>query len=109
MVDKRSWVIINEDKAVIEKIEPVAPPRGTTSDFSVKGDAVQLVYRRYLQDWESRGWRIDSEALHREHPATRLRLIPSPARRESRNWVFDTVQLVPAADKAEGGTAAAMR
>jgi phenylpropionate dioxygenase-like ring-hydroxylating dioxygenase large terminal subunit len=109
MVDKRSWVIINEDKAVIEKIEPVAPPRGTTSDFSVKGDAVQLAYRRYLQDWESRGWRIDSEALHREHPAMRLRLIPSPARRESRNWVFDTVPLVPATGRTERGPISAAR
>jgi phenylpropionate dioxygenase-like ring-hydroxylating dioxygenase large terminal subunit len=97
MVDKRSWVIINEDKAVIEKIEPVAPPRGTTADFSVKSDAIQLVYRRYLQDWELRGWRIDSEALYREHPASRLHVIPSPGRRDSRNWVFDTVPLVPAA------------
>lgn len=100
MVDKRSWVIINEDKAVIEKIEPVAPPRGTTSDFSVKADAVQLVYRRYLQAWEERGWRIDSEALHREYPATRLRMIPSPGRRDSRGWVFDTVPLVPAAPRS---------
>jgi phenylpropionate dioxygenase-like ring-hydroxylating dioxygenase large terminal subunit len=96
MADRRSWVIINEDKVVIEKIEPVAPPRSTTADFSVKADAVQLVYRRYLQQWEARGWRIDTEALGRENPATSLRLIPSPGRRESRNWVFDTVPLVAA-------------
>jgi len=96
MADRRSQVIINEDRVVIEKIEPVAPPRGSTADFSVKADAVQLTYRRYLREWESRGWRIDSEAIHREHPATRLHIIPSPARRESRNWVFGTVPLVPA-------------
>ncbi len=95
-VDRRNRAIINEDRVVIENIEPVAPPRGTTADFSVKGDAIQLVYRRYLRDWESRGWRIDSEAIHREHPASRLHMIPSPGRRESRNWVFDTVPLVPA-------------
>jgi phenylpropionate dioxygenase-like ring-hydroxylating dioxygenase large terminal subunit len=94
MVDKRNRAIIAEDRAVIEKIEPVAPPRGSTADFSVKADAIQLIYRRYLRGWESRGWRIDSEAIHREHPATRLRMIPSPGRRESRNWVFDTVPLV---------------
>lgn len=95
MVDRRSWVIINEDRAVIEKIEPAAPPPGTTADFSVKADAIQIVYRRYLQNWESRGWRIDSEAIHRTHPASRLHVIPSPGRRVSRNWVFNTVPLVP--------------
>jgi phenylpropionate dioxygenase-like ring-hydroxylating dioxygenase large terminal subunit len=101
MADRRSWVILNEDRAVIEKIEPVAPPRGTTSDFSVKADAIQLVYRRFLQDWEARGWRIDSEAIHRAHPASRLHVIPSPGRRESRNWVFEAVPLVAASRPQE--------
>jgi phenylpropionate dioxygenase-like ring-hydroxylating dioxygenase large terminal subunit len=94
MVDQRSRVIVEEDRRVIEKIEPVAPPRGTTADFSVKADAIQLVYRRYLQTWEARGWRIDTDAVHRESPATRLRMIPSPGRRTSRGWTFDTVPLL---------------
>jgi hypothetical protein len=55
---------------------------------------VRLVYRRYLRKWESRGWRIDSKAIHREHPASRLHVIPSPGRRDTRPWVFDTVPLV---------------
>jgi hypothetical protein len=94
--DKRNRAIIEEDRAVLEKLEPVAPPRGTAADLSVKSDAIQLVYRRYLREWESRGWRIDCEAIHREYPASRLHMIPSPGRRESRNWVFDTVPLVTA-------------
>jgi phenylpropionate dioxygenase-like ring-hydroxylating dioxygenase large terminal subunit len=106
MVDRRSWVIINEDKAVIEKIEPVAPPRGATSDFSVRADAVQLTYRRYLRDWESRGWRIDTEAIHRAHPASRVHMIPSPARREARGWVFDAVPLVGRSTGAGGAAPA---
>lgn len=101
MADRRNRAIIEEDRAVIEKIEPVAPPRGTTSDLSIRPDAIQLIYRRYLRDWESRGWRIDSEAIHRQYPATRLHVIPSPGRRESRNWVFDTVPLVAAADTTD--------
>ena len=54
---------------------------------------IQLAYRRRLQRWQERGSRIDQERIERENRGSRLFLIPSPARRESRNWVFETVPL----------------
>lgn len=104
MVDKRSRVIIEEDRVVIEKLEPVAPPQGRTADFSVRSDAIQLTYRRYLEAWRNRGWQIDTEAIERTPRASRLHIIPSPGRRTSRGWTFDTVPLLKPA--AEPGPAA---
>lgn len=57
-------------------------------------DRVILEYRDKLDEFEAHGWRIDLEALR----ATRARgdvvyAIPSPARRESRSWVLDSVPI----------------
>jgi phenylpropionate dioxygenase-like ring-hydroxylating dioxygenase large terminal subunit len=104
LVDKRSQVIIEEDRVVLEKLEPVAPPQGRTADFSVRSDAIQLTYRRYLEAWRNRGWQIDTEAIERTPRASRLHSIPSPGRRLTRGWTFDTVPLLPPA--AEPGPAA---
>lgn len=55
-------------------------------------DKVILQYRDKLDEFESRGWRIDMDALR----AARQRgdvvfAIPSPARRETNAWVLDEV------------------
>ena len=92
--DQRNMMIIREDQAIVEQIEPAVGATTTTADLSVEADAIQIAYRRRLADWESRGWRIDSEALAGQLPGTRVHVIPSPARRESKNWVFPTVPLI---------------
>ena len=94
MSDRRNMMIVREDQAIVEQIEPVVGNTTSTDDLSVEADAIQLAYRRRLAEWESRGWRIDSERLHREMPGTGVHVIPSPARRSSKNWVFPTVPLI---------------
>lgn len=92
--DRRNEKIVLEDQRIVEKLEPSLPMRGASADFSVSADAIQIAYRHCLADWESRGWRIDTERMHRDRPGARLQVLPSPARRLSRNWVFETVPLV---------------
>ena len=91
--DRRNAVIVREDQAIVERLEPALAMEGVTSDLSVKADAIQISYRRRLEQWAARGWRIDCDSLHRERPGTASRVIPSPGRRASRSWVFDTVPL----------------
>lgn len=92
--DRRNEKIVTEDQRIVENLEPSLPLRGTAADFSVRADAIQGAYRRCLAEWQARGWRIDTERIHRERPGARLYTLPSPARRETRGWVFATVPLI---------------
>jgi hypothetical protein len=61
-------------------------------------------FRQYLQEWEDRGWRIDRQRLHEQQGDVGM-AIPSPARRESKNWILDPVPLMPAADRRRAAAA----
>ncbi len=98
--ERQNRVIVEEDRRVIENLEPPVPFENATADFSVKADAIQLCYRRKLKDWEARGWRIDTGKLAEVPPGTGLHVIPSPGRRELRGWQFPPVPLVAPTDPA---------
>ncbi len=93
IVKRQNRTIINEDRKIVEALDPSLPPESTTSDLSVKTDLIQMAYRQKLQTWEARGWRIDTDRLFAEKPGKNIYTIPSPARRHSANWVFPTVPL----------------
>ena len=65
-----------------------------TKELLLPGDAAIVKYREYLKSWENKGWRIDWQALRRSEEDVAY-AIPSPARRDSRNWVIDSVPLMP--------------
>ena len=87
--------VANEDIIVLEHLSPVRTPSSNNKEILMPADKPVVRYREYLKDWQERGWRIDFKALQ----ATRGDLayaIPSPARRESGNWVLDPVPMIPA-------------
>jgi phenylpropionate dioxygenase-like ring-hydroxylating dioxygenase large terminal subunit len=88
-----------EDRTVIERLRPAESPTDTTHEFMVADDAIMVRYRERLRDWESLGWRIDTDAVERQQKRAAF-AIPSPARREGGSWVLDPVPLRPAADAA---------
>jgi phenylpropionate dioxygenase-like ring-hydroxylating dioxygenase large terminal subunit len=98
--ERQNRVIVEEDRRVIEHLEPAVPFENSTADFSVKADAIQLCYRRKLKEWEARGWRIDTASLAAVPPGTGLHVIPSPGRRELRGWQFPPVPLVTSPEPA---------
>ena len=51
-------------------------------------------YREWLKKWDAKGWRIDTKALRAKQGDVAM-AIPCPGRRESGNWVLDTVPLIP--------------
>ncbi|MFQ5635156.1 MAG: Rieske 2Fe-2S domain-containing protein [Gammaproteobacteria bacterium] len=97
--DKDDWInstfmnIAGEDRAVIEELWPVGTPDTLTKELLTPGDAAVVQYRDFLKTWDSRGWRIDWPAMkQKEHSVAYA--IPSPGRRESGNWILDTIPLV---------------
>lgn len=103
----RNLYVAGQDKEVLEDVEPVISPSTNVHEVFMPHDHPIALYRKKMQGWEDRGWRIDSEEVER----TRKRVayaIPSPARRSSKGWVIDSVPLKPAksADDAEERRAA---
>jgi hypothetical protein len=65
----------------------------------IPGDKAIVRYRDCLDDWNARGWRLDTKALQQKHGDVAY-AIPCPDRRNSGNWVLDPVPLHPAAQKS---------
>ncbi|MBM4196779.1 MAG: aromatic ring-hydroxylating dioxygenase subunit alpha [Gammaproteobacteria bacterium] len=84
---------IHEDRVILEALHPVRSPDTNNKEILIPGDQAVTRYRACLRQWESRGWRIDRKAL-RDTAGDVAWAIPCPARRESGNWVLDTVPLV---------------
>ena len=91
--------IVNEDLSVLSTLNPVRTPRTNTKEILVPGDGGVLRYRELTRQWEQNGWRIDMQALRAQQGDVAF-TIPCPARRESGNWVLDTVPLLPARREA---------
>jgi phenylpropionate dioxygenase-like ring-hydroxylating dioxygenase large terminal subunit len=86
---------LHEDRAIVEELSPIRSPQSTSRELLVPGDQAVLRFRKYLRQWEARGWRIDRRKL-RDSEGDVAFAIPSPERRTSANWVLDAVPLVPA-------------
>jgi phenylpropionate dioxygenase-like ring-hydroxylating dioxygenase large terminal subunit len=96
--------IAGEDIRIIENLDPIRTPHTTTKELLMPQDKPIVRFRQYLQEWEDRGWRIDRQRL-REQQGDVGMAIPSPARRESKNWILDSVPLMPAADRRRAAAA----
>jgi len=88
--------IAQEDIEIIEFLNPVRTPNTTTKEVLLPQDKPVVRYRQYLQDWEDRGWRIDQQSF-RDQRGDVAFAIPSPQRRTSKNWVLETLPMMPAA------------
>jgi hypothetical protein len=90
---------------VIEKLKPVKTPPSRARELLMPADKVIYLYRDSLDEWTRRGWRIDTEAMRSaEARGDTVFAIPSPARRETRGWVLDSVPLVPPSPVETGST-----
>lgn len=107
-VADRCVVIAKQDIAIVEELLPVRTPASAARELLVEADGVISAYRGWLDKWEARGWRIDSRRLRElEVDGEAVCTIPSPARRTEKNWVLQTVPLVPPSGAAATGASAA--
>jgi phenylpropionate dioxygenase-like ring-hydroxylating dioxygenase large terminal subunit len=94
---RRMGVAVEEDRIVIEKLDPAIPSNEAVGEFIVPADDIIMHYRAKLTEWQRRGWRMDVEALGR-HRGRVAHSIPSPARRaDPADWAVTPVPLLPPA------------
>jgi hypothetical protein len=87
--------VSDQDNAIIEKLEPILPAESRGDEFLVEPDRIISRFHESLDEWQSKGWRIDSRRLARYQLGEKVFAIPCPARRESITWVHDAIPLIP--------------
>lgn len=95
IVNKRNFAVAEQDRVVIERLQPVCTPPSRTRELMMPADRIIGLYRDRLKQWEENGWRIDVAAVKaaRERGDTAY-AIPSPRRRESKAWVLESTPMV---------------
>lgn len=106
---RRVLLVIGEDAAVINHLQPARVPRLLGDELLLQADLHGTLFRRHVKAAEAAGEAIDHLAMRGEDDCARV--IPCPARRaEPGNWVLRPVLLQPAATNAGAvvtGTSAA--
>jgi phenylpropionate dioxygenase-like ring-hydroxylating dioxygenase large terminal subunit len=91
---KRMAAVIDEDRVVIEKLDPMIPSKDAIGEFIIPADDILMTYRNRLSEWQARGWRLDLEEMARNRCRVAY-AIPSPARREDPgDWAVTQVPLL---------------
>ena len=89
----RNEYVVLQDRDVLEDLQPVETPPTNNNEYFMPADICIGRYRERLQEWEARGWRIDSKTVAGNAHNTAY-AIPSPGRRDTGNWVLDPVPLI---------------
>lgn len=79
-----------EDRVVVEELQPATPSSFKSTDLLGPEERILLEYRKSLQGWDRKGWRIDSEQVLRDQAEVAY-AIPCPARRTDTAWVLPAV------------------
>ena len=93
-INERNVAIAKQDIVVMNPLAPRLTPPSRSKELMMPADRVILEYRDKLNEFESRGWRIDLAALRRtREEGCVIHALPSPERRISKSWVLDPVPL----------------
>jgi phenylpropionate dioxygenase-like ring-hydroxylating dioxygenase large terminal subunit len=92
MMNKSFMKVAGEDVLVIEALWPKRTPDTLSKELMTPGDAAVVKFREFLSSWNDKGWKIDMDQMEADHGDVAY-AIPSPARREEKNWVLDAVPL----------------
>ena len=85
---------LNEDLAVVTRIEPKLPSRLASEEFLTETDGMEFQFRQRVRAWARRGNEIDIDRMQAER-GRRVLVIPSPERRQDPgNWVHKPVPMV---------------
>ena len=100
-IHARNKAIAKQDIDVLLDVYPTQTPISNTKEMLMPADKAIVAYRDWLAKFEARGWRIDLEEFHRRNGKDVAFAIPSPARRESSNWVIEPIPLIEAKQAAK--------
>lgn len=93
-IHARNKEIAKQDIDILEPLYPTMTPISNTKEVLVPADKAVVAYREWLEKFDEAGWRIDWAALQERNGKDTAFAIPSPARRESKNWVVEAVPLM---------------
>ncbi len=92
-ITRVNLVVAQEDIDILGELDPVRTPESAAEEILIRSDGAVVRYREWLRKWDAKGWRIDLKEV-RSQKGDRAFAIPSPARRESKNWVLKAVPLI---------------
>ena len=95
MVMERNMIIANEDIAVMTDLRPIVTPPVSTKETLVPADLIIGKYRKTLESFKSKGYKIDMKTLKEKQHETAFS-IPCPDRKTQKNWVLDPIPLIKA-------------
>jgi phenylpropionate dioxygenase-like ring-hydroxylating dioxygenase large terminal subunit len=98
-IHARNKVIAAQDIQILATMCPVQTPLSPTKEVLTPSDNAVAAYRGWLEKFDDKGWRIDSDKFNTYHGKKRAYAIPCPSRRTSGNWVLDEIPTIK--DRAE--------
>jgi len=93
-VHARNKIIAKQDIDILLEVKPTLTPMNNTREVMMPADKAILTYRQWLQKFDNNGWRIDIDEFNRRNGKTEVFTIPSPDRKQSGNWVLETMPLL---------------
>jgi len=89
-VNERNVFIASQDIKVMNNVMPRQTPPSRAKELMMPADKCLLQYRDKLDEFESKGWRLDMAAIKAaQAKGDTIFAIPCPARRETNAWVLD--------------------
>jgi len=92
-IHARNKVIAGQDIAILDTMTPERTPVNPTEEVLVPSDNAVAGYRRWLEKFDDKGWRINIDKVSSRR-GDRAYAIPCPARRTSGNWVLKEIPLI---------------
>jgi phenylpropionate dioxygenase-like ring-hydroxylating dioxygenase large terminal subunit len=93
-IHARNKIIAQQDINILSELHPILTPLANTKEVLMPADKAIAAYRGWLEKFDDMGWRIDIEEFNRRNGKDTAFAIPSPARRQSGNWVLDAVPTI---------------
>ena len=93
-IHARNKAIAKQDIDILQTLYPTLTPLSNTKEVLMPSDKAVVAYREWLARFDDAGWRIDLDEFNRRNGGDTAFAIPSPGRRESKNWVVESVPLV---------------
>lgn len=98
---KRFWYVAEQDRIVLESMEPIMTPEHNRHEFFLPADKATLRYRELCKEWEANGWRLDVAQLQADRKKV-ASAIPSARRCEQpKGWVLPAAKLLPGTQQAK--------
>jgi len=93
-IHARNKVVAQQDIDILTDVYPERTPLSTTKEILMPADKAIAAYRAWLEKFDNMGWRIDIDEFNRRNGKNTAFAIPSPARRDSGNWVLEPVPTI---------------